>query len=467
MKILCLCDSPTLTSGFARVAQNLFQCWRKRGVQIDCWGICFSGWEYKKVPYVNTIFPAGDGGVWCTAERLEMFLKQLSIGGYSHVWIMQDTFLLSATDFPAALQAVCREKNIKSMLYFPVDAPLDPEWCDIIAAVDVAVAYTKYGADEAYMKSAIRSQQLAATQKPTPLNFELSTLSYLPHGVDLEIYHPLPGRAALRHELYSQQPWLTGDDFVMINVNANQCRKDIPRSLEILAGLRARDIPAKLILHMSESGGPDQNISIENCARQLGLKRGEYGHHAMLFRGSMSILPETTDYTVKGNGSLVGFYNLADLCLTTTKGEGWGLAITEALACGTPVALPAHTSCQEISDMLKLHGLQDMRCLLPVEAGANVDRSDNTRMRRRVDLVGAVNALEAYYHSGVWKNRVSLGLNEALADWLSWDRIAGEMLRLFKGVVKAPAPAVMAPPPQVHGEFMQFEEMEVCQPSAN
>ena len=77
--------------------------------------------------------------------KLELFLAQLSTGGYTHLWMMQDTFLLSTGNFPERLREVCRKKNIHSTLYFPVDAPLDPAWTDIIAAVDCPIAYTAYG----------------------------------------------------------------------------------------------------------------------------------------------------------------------------------------------------------------------------------------------------------------------------------------------------------------------------------
>jgi len=41
------------------------------------------------------------------------------------------------------------------------------------------------------------------------------------------------------------------------------------------------------------------------------------------------------------SGDLPGFYRAADFLLSTSRWEGFGLAIAEALACGTPVLLPA------------------------------------------------------------------------------------------------------------------------------
>jgi glycosyltransferase involved in cell wall biosynthesis len=47
---------------------------------------------------------------------------------------------------------------------------------------------------------------------------------------------------------------------------------------------------------------------------------------------------------------LRSIYNASDLFLTTNLGEGWGLTITEAMACKLPIVAPLHTSIIEISN---------------------------------------------------------------------------------------------------------------------
>lgn len=464
IKLLALCDSPTLTTGFARVAQNLFKCWARRGVHIDCFGIGFSGWDYRKCPYVHTLMPAGDGGNWQTPERLNIFLAQLMKGGYTHVWIMQDPWQLINHNFPETLRRVCADKNVRSMFYFPVDGPMDPAWTDILAAVDIPMAYTAFGAEEAMAKARERKQYLAAAKMATTFNYDFEC-HHLPHGVDTHIYRPWPNRKEFRHRFYGDVKWLKDDDFVIINVNTNQCRKDTPRSLEIHAGLLARGIPARLVMHMPAAGSPDQQINLDDCAVQLGLKMGEWCHHTAMFRGTISVIPEETDLSVKGNASLVGLYNMADLYLTTTLGEGWGLGITEALACGTPVAMPGHTSCKEIGERLLADGYGDMRVMLPLEEGTIVHRLDNSRMRPRADLRGSIDAIEKYYLSGMWKQRKIIADNETLKRWLSWEFIAANMLTLLnrETAVKTPAPAESAVKPSPEPTFVSFAPMEVCQ----
>jgi hypothetical protein len=58
--------------------------------------------------------------------------------------MLMDADALSYGTFPADLQRICRERNIRSMLYYPVDAPLQPPW-NIIDSVNVAVTFTEYG----------------------------------------------------------------------------------------------------------------------------------------------------------------------------------------------------------------------------------------------------------------------------------------------------------------------------------
>lgn len=437
MKILCLCDSPTLTSGFARVATNLMMRWHDQyGAEVHCWGITFSGWAYTQHPYVKVFFPAGSGSGsdhWTTPARMELFLRQLSLDGYTHVWILQDTFLLVNENFPQRLRKVCTEKKIKSMYYFPVDAPLDESWTDIIAAVDVPVAFTEYGRREAMAKLQVRKVEIWNWNavKPEKERFDLTGMNYdvevkaLPHGVDTKMYRAMDeDRMEARAKAYKAKDempaFLDADTFLMVNVNVNQRRKDTTRSLELLKAVRALGVPAKLVMHMGSlsDGGQD----LELAGKQLGLKQNEeWTHHNHLFvRGQATMSQE----------QLVHLYNIADLYTTTTLGEGWGLGITEALACGTAVAVPNHTSCAEIADYVSGHGMRDSVVVLPVEQHGLMQDLDNTRLRKRVDVNAAALAIKAYYDSGVWRNRP--GLSGAVKDWLDWNRIAKAMLGLYR-----------------------------------
>lgn len=446
IKILGLGDSVTLTSGFSRVLQNFFKRWKNMGAEIHAWGIGFGGWGYKAHPYVDVFFPAGTGQAhdhWAGQQRLLLFLKQLEIGGYTHVFILQDTFQLVNFDFPQMLRRVCTEKNIRSVYYFPVDAPLDPEWTDILAAVDVPVAFTEYGRVEAKQKMTVRQADIVrynASAEPDK-RIDISMLDYtrdvqvLPHGVDTTIYHPLANRAEIRKKFWSKE-FAGPDDFLMVNVNVNQRRKDVGRSLELLKAVRELGVPAKLVMHMSAAS--DDGLDLELIGRQLGLRLNEdWCHHDHLF--------------VQGQGKfneaqLVQLYNIADLYLTTTLGEGWGLGITEALACGTPVAVPLHTSCQEIADQVIHFGLLESVVPLPVENSSLFQGFDNSRQRKRVNVSVAAQCIRAYYASGSWRQRP--GLNQAVRDWLDWGRVAAAFMKLMTAKASIVNPPSEIPTPK-------------------
>jgi glycosyltransferase involved in cell wall biosynthesis len=406
IKILALCDSPAVranpvrgsaTTGFARVANNLFTEWTKLGAEIDIWALHFDGWGYDSVPW--KLFPGGSVR-WNDLKNLSNFLKLMDTGGYTHVFLLSDADALCVGDFPQQLRRIALRANIRTMLYFPVDAALEPEWTEIISAVDVAVTYTEWGAAEA-MKAIEHSPGVASRTK----------IHVLPHGVE-EHFKPFSGedREAMRRDLVvGQRPFASASDFLMLNVNKNEWRKDPLRSLEILALLKQVKVPAKLIMRMAPAsvmGG----VYLSRAAGQLGLVEG---------RDWMCLdAVEEKDLPM--------LYNIADLYLTTTLGEGWGLGITEAYACGVRVALPDWGACREIAGKVN----PDATVFLPLEKGSVC--GNDTRLRRRVDLAGAVGNIQSV---------VPLTLPDAAANrwmfsdtaknWLSWPRIAGEMFKLL------------------------------------
>ncbi len=441
-KLLCFCDSPTTTTGFSRVAQNLLRRCPLPKEQIHVWGIGFNGMRYDESPW--KVFPAGSP--WNSPKALSHFLEHLHRGGYTHLWMMQDLFQLSQAEFPLALRQACGwgkgedgrwkledgRKQIHTTLYFPVDADWMPSaWTEILGAVDAAVAYTEFG--KVVTESALarrrseagRSKMEDGGRDPSSILHPPSSplIRILPHGVDTALYHPLDvDRAELRRKLWTfdGEPWVQPGDFLMLNVNTNQRRKDITRSLEILAGLVALDIPAKLVLHMAESS--DGRASIEATAEQLGLTFGkEYIHHGDMFKTAYAgLMPER---------ELVRLYHAADLLLTTTLGEGWGLSITEALASGCPVAMPLHTGCQEIYSRLMgwlaVGDPEDWFVPLRADEFCPVLDADNSLRRPRVNLDSAVQAI-AHSVAPLLK-RPRHPLPRRVREWLDWDRIAKEM----------------------------------------
>jgi glycosyltransferase involved in cell wall biosynthesis len=411
MRVLALCDSlavrpGTAPTGFARVARNLFTHWQAAGVEVDIWGVGYEGWGYRDIPW--QIFPAGNRD-WNTAPRLNSFLQVLATGRYTHVWMLMDADVLCVgqgeRSFPRQLRACCKKHGIKSVLYFPIDCDHQEFDCmEMVKTVDVAVTFTEYGA---------RVVRNTLAQKLFPLHV-------LPHGLD-EHFRPAAPDQRLQERrkiiLENGKPFAGDGDFLMLNVNKNEWRKDVLRSLEIVKGLVDRGVPAKMILRMSAVGGT--GISIHQAAAQLGLVDGQ--HYVLLDPVPEAFLPK--------------LYHACDIYVTTTAGEGWGLGITEALGCGLPVAMPMHSSCGEIGEKILQQGSPYSNQIVWLKSENGFICGHDTRLRPRVELASAVKDLEDFWHvrhGASGDPAKPFQLTPETLEWLSWKRIAGEFLKLMK-----------------------------------
>jgi glycosyltransferase involved in cell wall biosynthesis len=417
--LLMLGDTPSRgaglhLTGFGRVMRRLYDAWAPHFTRIDVWGIGYTGQRHD-LPGTH-IFPAsGDaGGVWIPWDhykRLSLFLRELDLGGYTHVFLLQDTFKLSAHGFPAEFADVCRRRGIVSMLYYPVDAPLDKWWCDIVRAVDLPVCYTEYGKAE--------------TVKHCP---ELADrIQVIPHGCETDVFKPLletpprpcaieVGPAGKRAPLLK----LADGEFLLLNVGAHQHRKDTVRSLLVLRHLLDLGVKAKLLFHFSNlrtgTETSPNGISLRSAAEQLGLVAGR--------DWNFTRAAEPQHHWSDADLNLL--YNLADVTLTCTRGEGWGLTITEALAAGCPVAGMPHTSVGEIFD--RCWADKTGHCVrLPALPGGVMYELDMSRWRPVLNAAAAAEVLREF----LLARKPRRPMKDATKRWLDWARIGGAFRQLW------------------------------------
>ena len=364
--LLIIADSPTLETGFGRVCKNLLNAWLEAGVfdQIEIWGIGYTGWPHS-MPV--KIYPAQcyESANWNSLVNMTRLARLIEGRRYTHLWVMQDLFLLSS---PASIETLGKaiqkgdSWGMESTCYFPVDAPIDHWWCNFLSVVNRRVAYTRYGSEEV-LNCISRLDSLCLEN---PLYFEPEII---PHGTDTSIYYPTgEDKTAIRKRLLAGYDW-SEDDFLIINVNQNQRRKGLVQTLQTFQRLMAQDHERsfKLYMHM-RSVNEREGVDLKVVARALGIeKHVMFGDAA--FVGGKALLPEE---------GLNLLYNAADLLLTTTMGEGWGLSVTEAMAAGCPVAGPLHTSFEDILyDEVK----DDERGIIFGAVGFVILTDDNNRLR--------------------------------------------------------------------------------------
>ncbi len=409
-RILILADF-ACASGFAQVAQNVVvQLLKEKEVQyqIDIVAINYYGVPNEWLSLYPTVrlFPASIVSNGDLFGR-EAYLAMLGTGAYDLTWVLQDTFIVEVIgekikDIRTKLITE-NKKVFKFIYYFPIDATPKENWITkSVSIADIPVAYTEYGKNEV-----LRWDKDLAKR-----------LRVIPHGVDTTKIKPLPKDQVrqFRHDWFDG---LADDRFLITNVNRNQPRKDVARTLQIFSLFKKQAPEALLYLHMKAK---DVAYDINEIARNFDLiPEKDY------------IVPPGFDEHEGVSVEMLNFiYNSSDLVMTTTLGEGWGLSMTEALAARVPVIAPNHTSLTEIltnrgflvtagktqNDWIAL--TQDNERLRPL---ANVNEYVDKLMYIRNNYQEALKLAEA-------------GHGFVINNW-TWDLVGQQWRDLFKNVFPA------------------------------
>ena len=407
-RVLILADFCCAT-GFAMVAQNVVaQLLKDKDVvyQIDIVGINYHGMpnEWQGVYPRVRVFPA----MLISSNDLfgrTGFLSMLSAGVYDLAWILQDTFnvepiMEKIMELRKSL-AVNNKKLFRLIFYFPIDAKPKENWIKkSVSLADVPVVYTQYGYDECIAVD----PQLE------------SKLKIIPHGVDTAIFHPIDQKDIdeFRGHYFLDR---TKDKFLVTNVNRNQPRKDIARTMQIFRLFKNQCPDAVLYLHMNKY---DVAYNLDEVARNYELIPNEDYICPANFQEHDGLPLEAVN----------AIYNASQVVMTTSLGEGWGLSMTEAMACKTPVIAPNHTSLTEI---LEYRGTL-------VSAGKRnsdwvVLQADNERMRPIVDVAEYVDKLVWIHNNYKEAKALAEKAYEYVTKNWTWDIIGEEWRQTFKNAL--------------------------------
>ena len=102
IKVLALCDSHTVATGFAQVSRNILNGLAKTGkYDIDILGINFQGQYYDRDKFLYKIFPAnpnGDGDMYGRALLMDALQGNQTENGlvppWDIIWTLQDHFVV-------------------------------------------------------------------------------------------------------------------------------------------------------------------------------------------------------------------------------------------------------------------------------------------------------------------------------------------------------------------------------------
>lgn len=155
---------------------------------------------------------------------------------------------------------------------------------------------------------------------------------YIPHGVDTQAFQPKAGMKAALSGGLDERTFLVS--MVAANVTTPS-RKAIPEALVAFSRFHKRHPRSRLYLHM-HSRNPGRGFNLESAVAQLGIA------DAVLWVDQAEYAwGRPTPY-------LAAIYQATDVLLNPSMGEGFGIPIMEAAACGTPTIATDFSSMTEL-----------------------------------------------------------------------------------------------------------------------
>lgn len=422
-KVLAYCDSPAAETGFAQVAKEIFAA-LKRDTEIE-YEITVAAINHFLPYYDQKVYPyqIWSGLPYNDALGKKLFPSMMAALDFDILFTFNDLGLIN--QFIEVIGKVRKAgKKFVWLTYSPVDNEVSvPAHFSSFLEADIPVAYTQYGKDMA-----------------SKLHPVLKTkLKIIYHGTDPLLFYPVASekREEWRKNHFPAVTKEEGDVFLVGNINRNQWRKDLGRSMlafKLFKEKLAQYDPkanTKLYLHSKafDIGGNLMDMGI-----YLGLTPGVDYIVADIQNESTGIPREAMNI----------IYNCADVIISTAAGEGWGLSCTEAMAAKRPVIMPRNTS------LIEMVGENEERGYLVKSGGTSLQTifygngSNQVVFRPLVDVEDMVEKLFKVYLD--WeKNHEYAGTEtgekmEAALEWaktIKWnDDIGAQWRDVFSGAVK-------------------------------
>lgn len=302
MRILMGCNAIWANTGYGTQARSLLPRLRDRGHTVG--NFAWYGLQGGMMVLDGiTIYPVGHDvwgndvvGPYCQHFKADVFISLMD------VWVLIPEF-------------VDRCHPTSWMAWAPVDhEPIPPQVADRWKRADYPVAYSLSGLEAAKAAG-------------------IDNVQYIPHGLETATFRPGDKRAA-RDRLKLPQ-----EAFICSMVAANKgypSRKCFAENLQAFARFRETHDDAVIYLHTLKStahGGLD----MEQLIRSLGLNECVY------------YVDQLANHLGLPGQYMADVYNSSDVLIGASAGEGFGLPVMEAQACGCPVITTNWTSMRELT----------------------------------------------------------------------------------------------------------------------
>ncbi len=157
---------------------------------------------------------------------------------------------------------------------------------------------------------------------------------YVPHGVDRSVIHPIDRKLARQAIEAPEDAFVVG--IVAANKGVAPPRKAFGQSFQAFGELARRRKDAVLYVH-SERDGVIEGIDLRNLAAACGIPDEQI------------LWVDQYQYRLGlPDAYMAAAYSAMDVLLNPSYGEGFGIPIIEAQACGTPVIVSNFSSMPEL-----------------------------------------------------------------------------------------------------------------------
>jgi glycosyltransferase involved in cell wall biosynthesis len=251
-------------------------------------------------------------GVTCFPKRFHPYGNDMVAPVYVNfradiLLSLMDTWVMNIEEYPPGMRWVP---------WYPIDHDTMPE-----------IIRQKLG--RATKRIAMSKHGVTATH-----NAGLDCL-YVPHGVNTDIFKP-GDKAEARTRLNWPQ-----DKYIVLTVamnKGNPSRKNFVEMMDAFAAFHKVHADTVYILQTDTGEGVNDTINLPELVRNKGLLVGKDVEFCNQFQNIIGYPPEY----------MADLYKAADVMMLVSAGEGFGIPILEAQACGCPVITSGWTANEEL-----------------------------------------------------------------------------------------------------------------------
>lgn len=315
------------------------------------------------------------------------------------IFLFQDIFHIDAV----IKEVKTASPDSKIVSYFPIDGqPPFSQYGFIFEYSDVLITYSDWA--------------IQVLKDFLPHKIKEKELYKLYHGVDTEVFKPLPASKVLKNR--KDVGW--DDKFVCINVNTFQPRKQLALSVRAFSMFALGYNECQTCGHQMPKNFKGCELCMSRDLLPLGKRKDDVVLYLHTMAHTAAMGPYPTDHLVSvilnagftkediprvisvNNADIPGgevpesvlneLYNAADYNISSSVGEGCGLSLLESAAVGIPSIVPKTSA---IPEMLGPYGHQIMnRAVFSM-------RGDNGHVRPVVDEIDFREILDERYR--IWK----------------------------------------------------------------